>query len=60
MHGYMERFVYLLARMMRSLVSPQGSSQGRYRRPTPRLIMIQAAVRRESLGTGRRSGDVRR
>jgi len=56
----MERFVYLLARMMRSLVSPQGSSQGRYRRPTPRLIMIQAAVRRESLGTGRRSGDVRR
>jgi|GEM_PF-3046747 len=60
MHGYMERFVYLLARMMRSLGSPQGSSQGRYYRPTPRLIMIQAAARRWSLGTGYRSGDERR
>jgi hypothetical protein len=60
MHGFMERFVYLLARMMRSLGSPQGSSQGRYHRPTPRLIMIQAAARRWSLGTGYRSGDERR
>jgi len=60
MHGFMERFVYLLARMMRSHLSPERSSRGRYRRPAPRLIMIQAASRRWSLGTGYRSGGERR
>ena len=58
--GFTERFIFMLARVIRRMAG-QGASLRRIQRPIePRLAIIRAAARRWSLGASDHVGSSRR